>query len=159
MKLVGLSRMPRSDLAQSASHFFDGSAVIPHSRASASTTAKPMLWRVAAYSAPGLPSPATRRMRAGSADKTHFFGSFSFGADDADGCRGTFAFFLLLANHFGSSGSAFCCDFGRDRLFFNRRRQNGEDGEIRLNRRTSRLPVTEITNVNRIANVQRGNIH
>jgi hypothetical protein len=30
-------------------------------RASSSTTMKPMLWRVRAYSGPGLPSPTTSR--------------------------------------------------------------------------------------------------
>ena len=67
-----------------------------------------------------------------------------------------FAFFLLLGDDFRSSRSAL--RLRGDRFFFHRRREHRERGQIRLHFGDNALRQLNITNVNRIADIERRNI-
>src|SRR6266404_4837392 len=62
MKLIGLSKNTSPHFAKAASHFVDLSHVDPDCSARRSTTRNPTLWRVPAYSGPGFPKPAIKRI-------------------------------------------------------------------------------------------------
>ena len=144
MKLVGLTRMPRPISPRARPIFLTVLPVRPQLCAQGDRRQQNQCcgeWR--RIPRPGLPSPATKRIAEPLQDLKQTTNSllllFFFRSRRCRSCRGTFAFFLLLANDFRSSGSTFCCHFGGNGLFFNRRRQNGEDGEIGLNLSLSRL--------------------
>src|SRR5579863_1409187 len=60
MNVVGLTKtIPRLESSVCIAASFRFHPVTPHRRATSSTTMKPTLWRVAAYSVPGLPRPTT----------------------------------------------------------------------------------------------------
>src|SRR6266536_3768945 len=106
MKLIDLSKNTSPHFAETASHLVDLSQVVPNCSAKRSTTRNPTLWRVPAYSGPGFPKPAIKRIcgvfsstsaqskienpktcpeRSGAKSNgfkmDYFFCSFSFGAD------------------------------------------------------------------------------
>src|SRR6476646_4330515 len=62
MKFKGLTKSTAPHFAESASHFADFSQADPNCATSWSATINPMLCRVAAYSEPGFPRPATSRI-------------------------------------------------------------------------------------------------
>src|SRR5664279_2152543 len=62
MKVMGFARRRSPALATSAANFPSRANDAPSFAASASANQNPALWRVFAYSRPGLPSPTTRRM-------------------------------------------------------------------------------------------------
>src|SRR5438105_15384072 len=62
MKLIGLSKNTSPHFVATASHFVDLFHVDPNCSARRSTTRNPTLWRVPAYSGPGFPKPAIKRI-------------------------------------------------------------------------------------------------
>src|SRR6266478_6180281 len=130
----------------------------------------PTLWRVAAYSGPGFPRPATSRIGLSSTvaqpknpkSKIEdgllllllFFWSLFFSGWSSSS---SFALFLLFGDHF-RSGS---CRFGlrHNRLFFNYGRDDRKRCEIRLHfcRDTGRK--LNVATVNGIADVQLRDVH
>ena len=150
MKLVGLTRMPRPLFAQSASHFLRMLPGSPHRRPADRGPSKPTLWRVALVFArrdfrarqPGECGGTSRPHPLSSAKRsTIYFFCFFF-------LRGR----CLRAAAAAASGSSFfsvmtsgpAARFRRSghRLFFHRRRQDREGGEIRLEPSSSHLAAT-----------------
>src|SRR6266581_5957090 len=113
-----------------------------------------MLWRVAAYSGPGFPRPATNRIGFSSTVAKSkiengllllffFLGSFFLRSR----CCGGFALFLLLGDNF-RSGSGF--GRGNGWRFFHYGSEDRKRGEIRLHFCRDSRRKLNVTNVNGI---------
>src|SRR6266404_7856546 len=130
----------------------------------------PTLWRVAAYSGPGFPRPATSRIGFSSTvaqpenpkSKVEngllllllFFWSLFLSSRSGSG---SFALFLFLGDHFRSSSHSF--RFGRNWFFFNYGRDDRKRCEIRLHFCGDAGRKLNVANVNGIADVQLRDIH
>src|SRR5947199_4455532 len=121
-----------------------------------------MLWRVAAYSGPGFPRPATNRIGFSSTvakskiENGKWITSFalfprSFFLRSRRG-GGSFAFFLLLGDNFWSRRSSF--GFSNGWFLFNYRGEHRKRREIELHLCCDARSKLNVANVNGIADVQ-----
>src|SRR5438132_8398700 len=127
----------------------------------------PMLWRVAACSGPGFPSPAINRI-CGLVSSTSrqsaicnpqlrrlflllLFWSFFLRRRSRSSSSSSFALFLFLGDHFWSGNRSFC--LRRNPFFFHYRRDHGKRCEILLHLCCYSGRKLNVANVNGIANV------